>query len=223
MYWSLVVNAGVTGYVAPMSDLQASTAAGQRGPADHNIRDQIIEAADEHFGHYGYGKTTVADLAKAIGFSKAYIYKFFDSKQAIGEAICARCLGSVVASVEQSVAEGKSATDKFRRLFKTISAVSCELFFNDRKLYDIAVYSCAEQWPSSEAYIETVAAMVGGIIQEGRASGEFERKTPIDEAVRAIIQVLQPFMNPLMLQHNLDAVPEGANEVASLVLRSLAP
>jgi AcrR family transcriptional regulator len=32
----------------------------------------------------GYGKTTVADLAKAIGFSKAYIYKFFDSKQAIG-------------------------------------------------------------------------------------------------------------------------------------------
>jgi len=206
-----------------MSDLQASTATGQRGPADHNIRDQIIAAADDHFSHYGYGKTTVADLAKAIGFSKAYIYKFFDSKQAIGEAICARCLGSVTTSVQESVAEGKSATDKFRRLFKSLASLSSELFFSDRKLYDIAAYSCAENWPSSAAYVELVGTMIAAIILEGRASGEFERKTPIDEAVRAILQVLQPFMNPVMLQYNLDAVPEGANEVASLVLRSLAP
>src|ERR1700754_2373972 len=92
---------------------------GQRGPQEHSIRDQIIEAAGVHFSHYGYGKTTVADLAKAIGFSKAYIYKFFDSKQAIGEAICSRCLGSVLASVQGSVAEGRTATDKFRRFFKT--------------------------------------------------------------------------------------------------------
>ena len=46
------------------------------------------DAANEHFSRYGYEKTTVSDLAKAIGFSKAYIYKFFESKQAIGEMIC---------------------------------------------------------------------------------------------------------------------------------------
>ncbi len=61
---------------------------GQRGPAEHAVRDQIVEAANECFARYGYAKTTVADLAREIGFSKAYIYKFFDSKQAIGEAIC---------------------------------------------------------------------------------------------------------------------------------------
>ena len=55
-----------------------------RGPADHEVRDQIVTAATEHFSRYGYEKTTVSDLAKAIGFSKAYIYKFFESKQAIG-------------------------------------------------------------------------------------------------------------------------------------------
>jgi AcrR family transcriptional regulator len=206
-----------------MSVLKNSTAAGQRGPADHSIRDQIVEAADTHFSHYGYGKTTVADLAKQIGFSKAYIYKFFDSKQAIGEAICSRCLGGITEAVEGAVADGKSATDKIRRLFNTISMQSVELFFNDRKLYDIAIYSCAEQWPSSEAYVARVEAMLAEIIREGREAGEFERKTPIDEASRAIMMAFQPFMNPLMLQYNLDAVPEGANEVVSLVLRSLAP
>ena len=48
-----------------------------RGPADHDVRDQIVAAATEHFSRYGYEKTTVSDLAKTIGFSKAYIYKFF--------------------------------------------------------------------------------------------------------------------------------------------------
>lgn len=206
-----------------MSEANVNQAAGQRGPADHSIRDQIVDAADEHFSHYGYGKTTVADLAKAIGFSKAYIYKFFDSKQAIGEAICSRCLGSVAATVDEAVAGGKSATDKIRRLLNTISASSAELFFNDRKLYDIAAYSCAERWPSSEAYIARVEAMLIEIIRAGREAGEFERKTPIDEVARSILSAFQPFMNPVMLQYNLDAVPEGANEVASLVLRSLAP
>jgi AcrR family transcriptional regulator len=43
--------------------------------------EQIVEAAFEHFGHYGYEKTTVAELAKSIGFSKSYIYKFFDSNR----------------------------------------------------------------------------------------------------------------------------------------------
>src|SRR6201986_5069447 len=114
-----------------MSDLQASSQAGRRGPSDHNVRTQIIEAADEHFSHYGYGKTTVADLAKSIGFSKAYIYKFFESKQAIGEVICRKCLGSIPASAQESVSAGRSATDKMRLLFKTVSARSAELFFND--------------------------------------------------------------------------------------------
>src|SRR3546814_14696501 len=77
-----------------MSETLTQNPAGQRGPSDHTIRDQIIEAAHDHFSHYGYGKTTVSDLAKHIGFSKAYIYKFFDSKQAIGEAICAGQLRS---------------------------------------------------------------------------------------------------------------------------------
>ena len=66
--------------------------AGQRGPAEHERREQIITAASAHLRHYGYSKTTVADLARAIGLSTAYIYKFFDSKRAIGEAVCTICL-----------------------------------------------------------------------------------------------------------------------------------
>ncbi len=205
-----------------MSEIESSIPL-SRGPADHSVRDQIVEAADEHFSHYGYEKTTVSDLAKAIGFSKAYIYKFFDSKQAIGEALCTKTLSAIVVAVEEAVAGAPTATEKFRRMFRTLVATSVNLFFNDRKLYDIAAHSAGEGWPSARAYGERMRQILSEIVREGRESGEFERKTPLDETVHAIYLVILPFANPLLLQHNLDLAEEAPAQLSNLVLRSLAP
>jgi AcrR family transcriptional regulator len=205
------------------TETMQSPAIGTRGPADHSIRDQIIIAAREHFAHYGYDKTTVSDLAKAIGFSKAYIYKFFDSKQAIGQEICALTLEGLLAQVQDAANGGRSATDKIRRFFTAIVTSSSELFFDDRKLYEIAMHSVIDHWPSCEAYCSGLEAIMREIILEGRASGEFERKTPLDETARAIMQAMEPFHNPVMLQYKLDELPESAAGVTSLILRSLAP
>jgi AcrR family transcriptional regulator len=194
-----------------------------RGPAEHSVRDQIVEAAEAHFSRYGYEKTTVSDLAKAIGFSKAYIYKFFDSKQAIGEAICSKTLSAIVAAVEEAVAGAPTSTEKFRRMFKTLTATSVSLFFNDRKLYDIAASSAGEGWPSARAYAERIRQILMEIVREGRETGEFERKTPLDETAHAIYLVMVPFVNPLLLQHNLDLVEDAPVQLSNLVLRSLAP
>ncbi|MGH8387112.1 MAG: TetR/AcrR family transcriptional regulator [Pseudomonas sp.] len=195
-----------------------------RGPIDHDIRDQIVAAANEHFSQYGYGKTTVSDLAKAIGFSKAYIYKFFDSKQAIGEAICANCLAEIVVAVEQAInVEDLSPTERFRRLVKTVIATGVNLFFNDRKLYDIAAFAASESWPSTQAYDAQIKRFVSQIVREGREIGEFERKTPLDETVEAIHLALRPFVNPLLLQYNLDFVEEAPMLTSNLILRSLMP
>ncbi|CAH0242544.1 AcrR family transcriptional regulator [Pseudomonas frederiksbergensis] len=202
----------------------SSASPSPRGPADHDIRDQIVAAANEHFSQYGYGKTTVSDLARAIGFSKAYIYKFFDSKQAIGEAICANCLAEIVAAVKQAInVEDLSPTERFRRLVKTVVATGVNLFFNDRKLYDIAAFAASESWPSTQAYDAQIKRFVLQIVREGREIGEFERKTPLDETVEAIHLALRPFVNPLLLQYNLDYVEEAPTLTANLILRSLMP
>jgi AcrR family transcriptional regulator len=201
----------------------ASSAAPSRGPADHDVRDQIVAAAEEHFSRYGYTKTTVSDLAKAIGFSKAYIYKFFDSKQAIGEAICSKTLSAIVAAVDEAVTGASTPTEKFRRMFKALTGTSVALFFNDRKLYDIAASAAGEGWPPARAYAQRIRQILMEVVREGREAGEFERKTPLDETVHAIYLVMLPFVNPLLLQHNLDLVEEAPAQLSNLVLRSLAP
>jgi AcrR family transcriptional regulator len=205
-----------------MSEI-TSTAPQSRGPVDHNVRDQILEAAQEHFSHYGFDKTTVSDLAKAIGFSKAYVYKFFDSKEAIGEAICAKTLNAIVAAVEEAMAGASTPTEKFRRMFKTLTSTGASLFFNDRKLHDIAAHSAGEGWPSARAYAERIRQILMEVVREGRETGEFERKTPLDETVHAIYLVVHPYVNPLLLQHNLDLIEEAPTQLSNLVLRSLAP
>jgi len=182
-----------------------------------------MEAAEEHFSRYGYEKTTVSDLAKAIDFSKAYIYKFFDSKQAIGEAICGKTLSAMLAAVDEAVAGAPTPTEKIRQLFSTLTATGVKLFFNDRKLYDIAAAAAGEGWPAARAYAQRIRQILKEILEQGRETGEFERKTPLDETVRAIYLVLQPYANPLLLQHNLDFAEAAPVQLSNLVLRSLAP
>ena len=194
-----------------------------RGPAEHAVRDQIVEAAKECFAHYGYGKTTVSDLAREVGFSKAYIYRFFESKQAIGEAICSERLERIIGEARAAIDEGGSATDRFRRMFKSVTALSIALFFDDRKIFEIAALSVAEQWGSTRTYFETLESMLREIVKNGRETGEFERKTPLDEVCRSILYAMMPFIDPLHLERNLDLMPDSQNEVTGLILRSLAP
>ncbi|MBD9480183.1 TetR/AcrR family transcriptional regulator [Pseudoxanthomonas sp. PXM02] len=194
-----------------------------RGPATHDIRDQIVVAATEHFSHYGYEKTTVSDLAKAIGFSKAYVYKFFESKQAIGEAICSNCLSQLEQEILQALDGVEQPAERLRRLFKASTEAHQKLLSQDRKLYEIAQSAAAERWPSVLAYEERLRALLQEILQQGRESGDFERKTPLDETTDAIHLVLRPYLNPLLLPHSLEYSDQAPMLLCSLVLRSLSP
>lgn len=194
-----------------------------RGPMDHEVRDQIVAAATEHFRLYGYEKTTVSDLAKAIGFSKAYIYKFFESKQAIGEMICSNCLQQIQTEVRAAINEMDSPPEKLRRMLKALVEACLQLFFQDRKLYEIAASAASGRWPATLLYEGFIEQTLREILQQGRQSGDFERKTPLDETTRAIHLIMRPYFNPLLLQYGLETTDEAPALLSSLVLRSLSP
>ncbi|HKX77677.1 MAG TPA: TetR/AcrR family transcriptional regulator [Novosphingobium sp.] len=195
----------------------------QTAPADASVREQLVAAAGEHFKKFGYEKTTLVELANSIGFSKTYFYRFFASKREIGEAICSQCLDRIIVAIDAEVATAKTATDKLRRMLRTIPNMGSDLFFEERKLYDVAAVSAAEEWSSSAQYRDRLAEILHGILLQGRESGEFERKTPIDEVMGAILLAMVPFIDPRVLQFHLDFVPNGSNEVIAMILRSLAP
>jgi AcrR family transcriptional regulator len=201
----------------------SSPPASARGPVDHEVRDQIVAEATKHFALYGYQKTTVSDLAKAIGFSKAYIYKFFESKQAIGELICSNCLSQIEAEIQAAIGSTERPPEQLRRMFKAAVEATLRLFAEDRKLYEIAISAATERWQVVRNYEEYLHAMLRDILRRGRENGEFERKTPLDETVSAIYLVMRPYLNPLLLQYGFDYADDAPAQLSNLVLRSLSP
>jgi hypothetical protein len=90
-------------------------------------------------------------------------------------------------------------------------------------LYEIAALASANRWFAAQAYSEALKGLLEDILKEGRESGEFERKTPLDLTRQSIFYAFLPFMDPLFLEHSIKLLPEAQVEVTNLVLRSLAP
>ena len=70
---------------------------------------------------------------------------------------------------------------------------------------------------------DRIQALLRDILQQGRQSGDFERKTPPDETALAIYLVMRPYLNTLILQYSLDDAKEAPGRLSSLILRSLSP
>ena len=137
--------------------------------------------------------------------------------------ICTNRLAMIMQIVDAAIVDAPTASEKLRRLFRSISEAGSDLFFHDRKLYDIAAVASRDQWPSVKAHEVRIRGIIQQILLEGRESGEFERKTPLDETANAIYLVIRPYVNSAQLQYNLDAAPEAAVLLPALILRSLAP
>lgn len=108
-------------------------------------------------------------------------------------------------------------------MFKALTDASLRLFSHDRKLYEIAASAATERWQAVIAYEERIQKVLRDVLQEGRETGDFERKTPLDEATTAIYLVMRPYMNPLLLQYSFDYTESAPGLLSSLVLRSLSP
>ena len=201
--------------------IDASGVSGQRGPADSERRQQILHAAFEHFRLYGYRKTTVADIAKAINLSTPYLYNFFDSKQAIGDAICAHCTGMILSEIEESVAATNSPVEKLRRIFIGLESNGCRILNEERKMHDLVCASFEEGWSSVSVFKEGIFHLVRKVVVQGRETSEFERKTPLEETSRAIARMAELFYHPTLLEQAGKSQEGEAVAVANVAIRSL--
>lgn len=208
----------------PTQDSIELPASGQRGPAEHDRRLQILEVANEHFRLYGYRKTTVADLSKAIGITTAYIYRFFESKQAIGESICAMVLGNLDTELRRLSDLESTPTRKLRAFTRQALHLSHALFMNETKLFELVRVSEEESWCTAAGHQDALNEIIRSIIDQGRTEGEFERKTPVDEVVLGIQEALIPYTRPsAMDRRQMPELEAGMLATTSMILRSLAP
>lgn len=84
-------------------------------------REELIEAAEALFLTRGYEQTSVRDIVARAGVAKGLFYYYFDSKDAVLDAIAARYIGALAGIVEAVAGrDDLDAIGKIRRIFTAI-------------------------------------------------------------------------------------------------------
>jgi AcrR family transcriptional regulator len=84
------------------------------------VREEILRKAAELLGRFGFKKTTMEDIARAIGKSKSALYYYYKTKEEIFEAVVSEDIDESRVITEEKMSTVESAPEKFRLLFTTI-------------------------------------------------------------------------------------------------------
>ena len=155
--------------------------------------DEILAAALRVFAETGYSRARLEDVAREAGVSKATLYLYFDSKQAIFEALVRSAVVPNVERLEALVtgAQGSSA-DLLHTLVQAIGRVVIE---SELSAFPKLIIAEAANFPDLAQFyraqvIERVFGVLASIVARGVASGEFR---PIDPALAARL-VIAPLL-----------------------------
>ena len=81
---------------------------------DDSIKDEILKEAQKLFQQFGVKKTTMEDIAKAMGKGKSTLYYYYCSKEDIFDAVILKEMGEVFNCVKLSVEKASTAEEKLK-------------------------------------------------------------------------------------------------------------
>jgi AcrR family transcriptional regulator len=163
-----------------------------------DTRARILLTAERLFREIGYQKTTVADIAKVLKMSPANVYRFFDSKRAIHEAVACRLMGEVEQAATAIATKPASAIARLRELLMNIHYMNKERYVGDSKLHEMVAIAMEEDWKVCDAHLEFIGATVGKVIAEGMASGEFKAADPMTTSL-CVVSSMVRFFHPQII------------------------
>lgn len=186
-----------------------------------DTRTRILDVADRLFSHYGYAKTTVADIARELGMSPANVYRFFTSKLEIVEAIAERIFAARHAHNLATVAGPGTATERLTHFIVDNHRLNLEAFATDPKSYELVEVAMAEQWHTISKYLTCMTDVLESLIVDGIARGEFPPQDTRRSAACVRQASVSLFHPTLLLQCADDGERAGPEELADFILRAL--
>ncbi len=139
-----------------------------------NTRDRILHAAMLRIKHYGYGKTTMAEIAADCDMSPGNIYRFFEAKIDIAEAM-ARLHYAAEQAELAAIARKKDwpADKRLRELFFKRLRGSYLLFEENSKILEVAEVLHRERPLLANEQLALERVFLTALLEEGEKTGLF--------------------------------------------------
>jgi len=172
------------------------------------IRAKILNVAQEVFTRFGYGKTTMDDIAREMGKGKSTIYYYFSSKEDIFKAVIDKELEVMKTRILEAVSQQDDVRDKLKayvvermhglKSLKNLYQILRTEFFTHHDF----VEQIRQQTDREEIDI------VSGILNKGVEGDIFYLEDPFITAI-AIVTALKGMEVPLLI---VDAEAENLLE-----------
>jgi AcrR family transcriptional regulator len=190
-------------------------------PAEPLTREQIVQAAEDVLRRYGPAKATVVDVARVLGVSHGSVYRYFNSKAALRDAVTERWLESISAPLDAVAQVDGSAVERLERWLDLLVQLKRTQARNDPELFATYIELAAEARRVIKAHVNTLVDQLAQIINDGVARGEFD-VTDTAAAARAVFDATARFHNPAHVSEWSDPGIDAAYErVRALVVRGL--
>lgn len=141
-------------------------------------RELIVGAALKRFAHFGWGKTTMNEIASDISFSKPLLYYYFPDKISLFAAV----MNSIITEIDKEMEVSLSRQTDSHKAIQFYLDKRQEFV---RKYFNLLefVVSTGPDLPQNLLEIFKEArnseiARIASIIEKGKAAGEFSVKDP---------------------------------------------
>lgn len=185
-----------------------------------DTQERILVVAERLFREIGYQKTTVADIAKLLRMSPANVYRFFSSKDAIRQGVACRLMGEVETAAQAIAAKRDPVPQRLRELLTTIHLMNTERYVGDAKLHEMVASAMEEDWEVCKAHVERVTTLIGDVIAEGVAGGEFH-VTDVRVAALCTCNAMLRFFHPQMIAQCVNKPGPTLDEMIDFILVGL--
>lgn len=158
-------------------------------PINEKLQQEILEISKKEFLEYGYNKTTVRKIAKAIGCTTGAIYRYYKGKEAIFDALVKEPADDLLERFRKVALDISSTTEK--ECLENVPETSSQEFdWMMEYIYDhydvFRLICCASEGTKYENYIEKLIEI------EEESSNRYIKML---EKNNMLNKRLDPFMN----------------------------
>jgi TetR/AcrR family transcriptional regulator, repressor of the ameABC operon len=185
-------------------------------------RKLLLATVEEMVRARGAADLSMTELAAEAGMSPSNIYRFFESKEALLEAVAEDWFADKIAVMEQVAASDLPAQQKMLAFFARRFALMRGRYEEDPELFKSYCQLGNQYFDVVRGYVDLGDHYLSMIVAEAMEEGYFEGFS-IDQAVSLINQMVFPYCSPDTMKsilHNLSE--EKLALIIDTIFRGLA-
>lgn len=189
--------------------------------ATSDIREKILEAAEERLWRYGFKKTTIDEIAADAGVGKGTVYLHFDSKEDIALAIIAQFKEQNIQESQAIAHEsGKDVVQKLKEMLTSPILMAHRRCIASPAAQELVIAVRPHIQARLRPYLEHEIAIIAEVLEEGNQRGIFDVPDTMQTA-RTLKSMTHGLLPPYPFVTELSEMERAIEQIVDLAAQGL--